>query len=246
MAKKKVTGEDGKTYVMKEKKPFYKKVWFWILAVIVVAAIGGSLGGGDKDKADGGSKDSSSAKTETKDSTKASSEPAKEEETESDLKAKFDAITLGDLMSAGEGGASIDEIKAEFGEPSSTSESTIENVTTKMLTWSNLKGADFLNSLVVSFSNDKAVSKAITGLKVSDHDKVTLEQFNNTPTDGTFTIDQAKEAFGEPDSISVTIINGANQELLSWTKNVNGDLGANFNMTFDNGTATSKSNYGMK
>ncbi|WP_438784469.1 hypothetical protein [Enterococcus sp. AZ191] len=45
--KKKVTGEDGKTYVMKEKKPFYKRVWFWILVVLVVFIVGGALSGGD-------------------------------------------------------------------------------------------------------------------------------------------------------------------------------------------------------
>lgn len=80
MAKKKVTGEDGKTYVMKEKKPFYKKVWFWILVVIVVAGIGGSLGGGDKDKAADSTKESSAVKTENDKNTKASSDPAKESE----------------------------------------------------------------------------------------------------------------------------------------------------------------------
>ncbi|HGD7090702.1 TPA: hypothetical protein QFF52_000762, partial [Enterococcus faecium] len=47
MGKKKVTGEDGKTYVMKEKKPFYKRVWFWILVVLVVFIVGGALSGGD-------------------------------------------------------------------------------------------------------------------------------------------------------------------------------------------------------
>ncbi|ELB51554.1 Ltp family lipoprotein [Enterococcus lactis] len=47
MVKKKVTGEDGKTYVMKEKKPFYKRVWFWILVVLVVFIVGGALSGGD-------------------------------------------------------------------------------------------------------------------------------------------------------------------------------------------------------
>ena len=44
---KRVRGEDGKLY--KVKKPFYKKVWFWILVVILVAAVGGSLGGNSKD-----------------------------------------------------------------------------------------------------------------------------------------------------------------------------------------------------
>ncbi|MEO1772500.1 DUF4352 domain-containing protein [Candidatus Enterococcus ferrettii] len=46
MSKKKITGNDGKTYVMKEKKPFYKKIWFWIVVVLFVAIIGGALGGG--------------------------------------------------------------------------------------------------------------------------------------------------------------------------------------------------------
>lgn len=75
MAKKKITGEDGKQYVMKEKKPFYKKVWFWILAVIIIAIIGGSLGGSSDKKdasSNGGEKvanKTSSASTK-KDSTK--------------------------------------------------------------------------------------------------------------------------------------------------------------------------------
>lgn len=38
---------------MKKKKPIYKRVWFWILAIIVVVIAVGSLGGGDKDKAEG-------------------------------------------------------------------------------------------------------------------------------------------------------------------------------------------------
>ncbi|HCC93664.1 MAG TPA: hypothetical protein DEQ26_04965, partial [Flavobacteriaceae bacterium] len=50
---KKVMGTDGKYY--KVKKPFYKRVWFWILVVILVAGIGGALGGGDDNK-NGGTK----------------------------------------------------------------------------------------------------------------------------------------------------------------------------------------------
>lgn len=49
---KKIKDENGNTYV--QKKPFYKRVWFWILVVIVVA-VGASMGG----KKDDGSKDSS-------------------------------------------------------------------------------------------------------------------------------------------------------------------------------------------
>lgn len=38
---------------MKQKKPIYKRVWFWILAIVVVVIAVGSLGGGDKDKTEG-------------------------------------------------------------------------------------------------------------------------------------------------------------------------------------------------
>lgn len=46
---KKIKGEDGNYY--KVKKPFYKKVWFWILVVILVGGIGGAFGGGDEPEA---------------------------------------------------------------------------------------------------------------------------------------------------------------------------------------------------
>lgn len=47
MGKKKIVGEDGKQYVVKEKKPFYKRVWFWILAVVVLFIAIGALSGED-------------------------------------------------------------------------------------------------------------------------------------------------------------------------------------------------------
>lgn len=45
---KKVMGQDGKMY--KVKKPFYKRVWFWLLAVVVVFIAIGSQGGSDDAK----------------------------------------------------------------------------------------------------------------------------------------------------------------------------------------------------
>lgn len=45
MAKKTIKGEDGKEYVMKEKKPFYKRWWFIVLAIFIVVGIIGQLGG---------------------------------------------------------------------------------------------------------------------------------------------------------------------------------------------------------
>ncbi|MFY8330648.1 DUF4352 domain-containing protein [Vagococcus carniphilus] len=49
MAKKHITGEDGKKYVMKEKKAFYKKWWFWLI-IIIVAAFALTPGSDKKDE----------------------------------------------------------------------------------------------------------------------------------------------------------------------------------------------------
>jgi len=50
MSKKKIKGEDGKEYIVKEKKPFYKRWWFIGLVVIIV--IGALASGGDEESAD--------------------------------------------------------------------------------------------------------------------------------------------------------------------------------------------------
>lgn len=84
---KKVMGQDGKTY--KVKKPFYKRVWFWILAVILIVIIGSALNGGsDSNKAsdNGGEK-------VAKSSTSASS--SKEEKSDTFYKIG-DTVKVGD------------------------------------------------------------------------------------------------------------------------------------------------------
>ena len=78
---KKIKAEDGKVYV--EKKPFYKRVWFIVLAVIVVIGVFASMGGSDDSKeatskstttSKATTTDSSSKATTTDSSSKASSE----------------------------------------------------------------------------------------------------------------------------------------------------------------------------
>ena len=56
---------------MKEKKPVYKKIWFWGLIVILLIIIGGALGGNDKKaSSNGGEKiNQTSASKNTKSST---------------------------------------------------------------------------------------------------------------------------------------------------------------------------------
>lgn len=71
---KKIKAEDGKVYV--EKKPFYKRVWFIVLAVIVVIGVFASMGGSDDSKEATSKSTTTSKATTTNSSSKASSEEA--------------------------------------------------------------------------------------------------------------------------------------------------------------------------
>lgn len=76
MAKKQVyEGDDGKKYTVQEKKPFYKKWWFWILALVIIFAIY-SAGKGDKATTTNNATSQNTAVTDTKD--EAADAPAEE------------------------------------------------------------------------------------------------------------------------------------------------------------------------
>lgn len=66
---KKMTDKDGKVYV--EQKPFYKRVWFWIVIAILVIVVGGAIGGGSNDDSSSSSDktESTSSKSESKKSS---------------------------------------------------------------------------------------------------------------------------------------------------------------------------------
>lgn len=63
---KKITDENGNTYV--QKKPFYKKVWFWVLVVIIAGVAAGANGSGKTDN----SSNKNESKTEKSASKKSS------------------------------------------------------------------------------------------------------------------------------------------------------------------------------
>ena len=91
MAKKKLFDEHGNEVKGKLKKPFYKKVWFWVLAVIVVAGIGGM--GGEEEGSE------PEAKPVASNETKATED--KKEEPKAEVEAKTygvgDVVTVGDV-----------------------------------------------------------------------------------------------------------------------------------------------------
>lgn len=65
MSKKTITDENGKKYTVKEKKPFYKRWWFWLIVVIIAIGIFGSAGSSSKSKNDSNTQQTATNKTAT-------------------------------------------------------------------------------------------------------------------------------------------------------------------------------------
>lgn len=230
---KKVTGADGKQY--KVKKPFYKRIWFWVLAIIIVAAIGGAMGGGKDDKKN----DDSTAKSSQ--ASKSSSSSKKDDG--KITRSQFDAIKLGDLMQGAEGGATLDQLKQEFGEPSSSSSDTTNGVKTDLLTWDNVQGG-FGANIIVSFTNGKAFGKNLTGFKLSRKQKIDLATFNSWQNGMKYADFTAK--YGQPDYYDESLIGGSKTVTAGYTSGVKGDFGATFSVTFTNDALSGKTQSAMK
>ncbi|MCD2257099.1 DUF3862 domain-containing protein [Agrilactobacillus fermenti] len=227
------------------KKPLYKRWWFWLIVIILLIAIGGGLGGnGTKKQAQeqntSNSSSQSSSSVQKQDSSSSSSTNNNKAKI---TRADFDAVKVGDLMEQGNGGLSMDEAKAKFGKPSSESSSTTQNINTNVLTWTNIDGK-FGSSMILSFTDGKAFNKTLSGFKLGRKQKITLDQFNSIQN-GTSYNDAIKQ-FGEPDGLSESLIGGNKSVTASYLTGIQGDLGANFQLTFENDALASKSQYSMK
>lgn len=182
---------------------------------------------------------------ETTSTTTPKPEQETKEEKVSEARTKYQQIVLGDPMYDGEGGTSFEDVKAILGEPDSVSQNSYGDTQSIFATWhdSALKG---MASFTVSFMNNLATGKGYSGFSFVNHnEKVTLDEFNAIVTDGSFSYDQAIAQFGQPDSESESLFYGSYSNIVTWY-NANGSFGANFDITFKDGYATGKGQYGMK
>ena len=117
---KQIKGEDGKVYV--EKKPFYKRVWFWILVVLVIF-IGSAAVSGRNDSSSSSSS-SSSAKSSSSSSSHVSATKVaalKSAQTYSDTmhmskQGIYDQLTsdAGDKFDDASAQYAVDHVKADW------------------------------------------------------------------------------------------------------------------------------------
>lgn len=221
---KKIKEENGNVYVVK--KPFYKRVWFWVLAILAIIVIGGAIGGGsDPDTSSvSNSKSGSNNKISTQNTQNAA------------FRKAFDNITVGDLMNHGDGGTALSDVEKALGKPSSTSTQDVQGVQIKNYIWS--KGGV---SITVEFNGDQAVSKGITGFKFSRTPKFDLDAYNSLADGSSY--DDVVSKYGEPDGLSEMIIGGEKTVTATW---ITGAKGGTITLSFTNDSLTSKAQSGLK
>lgn len=179
----------------------------------------------------------SSSSSSSTSSTAASSNKAKI------TRSDFDNVQIGDLLQQSEGGMTIEEAKQKFGDPKSTTSSTTDDIQTDVYTWTGVDGK-LAASMILSFANGKAFDKNLTGFKLTRKNKITLEQFNNLQNGASY--NDVINELGEPDDINESLIGGTKNVIASYISGMQGDLGANMTLTFDNDALTNKSQMNLK
>ena len=208
------------------KKPFYKKVWFWVLAILAIIVIGGAVGGG-----------SGSDTTSVSESKSNSSNKITSQNTQNNAYRKaFDNIAVGDLMNHGDGGTALSDVEKVLGKPSTTSTTTIQGIETKSCIWSK-DGV----SITVEFNGDQAVSKGITGFKFSRAPKFTLDAYNSLEDGSSY--EDIVSKYGEPDGLSEMIIGGNKNVTATWAT---GTKGGTITLEFTNDSLVSKAQSGLE
>ena len=158
-----------------------------------------------------------------------------------ELREKFDQIKVGNFLSQGEGGSTIDEVKQLLGSPTSTTTTSSNGVKLKQLTWT--KGA--VTVAIQTLKSDKVVSKEITGFKWGKRDeKLTLGDFNNIADGSTY--QSLVDKYGEPDGLHEANVAGTKITNAVWLTGIKGDDGANATLSFENDKLTSKTQTKLK
>lgn len=158
-----------------------------------------------------------------------------------ELRNKFDQIKVGNFLSQGDGGSTIDEVKQLLGSPTSTTTTSSNGVKLKQLTWT--KGA--VTVAIQTLDSNKVVSKEITGFKFGKRDeKLTLGEFDNIADGSTY--QSIVDKYGEPDGLHEANVAGTKITNAVWLTGIKGDDGANATLSFENDKLSSKTQTKLK
>ncbi|MGX4599863.1 DUF3862 domain-containing protein [Faecalimicrobium sp. JNUCC 81] len=202
----------------KIKKPFYKKAWFWIIAVIIIAGFAGS--GADE-----------SPETSNQASNIESIEESKNVE---DSKKEKNKVNYDNFMKI-EMGQSHKDVIALIGEGEEQTSSEVSGIKTAIYTWNG----DGISNMNVTIQNGVVAGKAQVGLKKADSD-ITLEKYEKVKEGMSY--EEVKNILGEGEISSETKMANIKSVIYSY---INKD-GSNANFTFTNDKLQMKAQFNLK
>lgn len=185
---------------------------------------------------------SSSVEQTTSSTSETTASSTSVEETKKAVRSVYDSVVVGDLMNNGEGGTSKDTVVNAYGNPASTSTTSINGMNVEQVTWIGNGNATGI-TVSIQFINNNATSKMISGFQFSRDSKIGLTEFNNLANGASYT--DIVNTLGEPDTTSESLISGSKSVTANWITGIKGNVGANFVLQFTNDSLTSKSQSGL-
>lgn len=185
---------------------------------------------------------SSSVEQTTSSTSETTASSTSVDETKKAVRAVYDSVVVGDLMNNGEGGTTKDTVVNAYGNPASTSTTSINGMNVEQVTWIGNGNATGI-TVSIQFINNNATSKMISGFQFSRDSKIGLTEFNNLTTGTSY--NDVVNTLGEPDTTSESLISGSKSVTANWITGIKGNVGANFVLQFTNDSLTSKSQSGL-
>lgn len=185
---------------------------------------------------------SSSVEQTTSSTSETAASSTSVDETKKVVRSVYDSVVVGDLMNNGEGGTTKGTVINAYGNPASTSTTSLNGMNVEQVTWIGNGNATGI-TVSIQFINNNATSKMISGFQFSRDSKIGLTEFNNLAT-GTSYADVVN-TLGEPDTTSESLISDSKSVTANWITGIKGNVGANFVLQFTDDSLTSKSQSGL-
>lgn len=158
------------------------------------------------------------------------------------IRMKFEEIKLGTEANEFQGGSTLEELTALFGQPSQhETKPAGENVNVDVYTWN----FDEVVLSVQQFENS-AISRAISNFNFIREERVTLDDYKSL-SEG-MTLEQAIEKLGKPDVMAQVVSTGKSETQAIWSsglKKGGSATSANIQLIFEQGGLTKKSQNGL-
>lgn len=157
----------------------------------------------------------------------------------SDVRLKFNQITLAKADQEFQGGTNLATLKELFGEPASHEQAPAGDVTLDVYTW------QFEHVEVsVQLYQDNAIVRTISNFYFIRDPKIDVKTFEKV-TDG-MTYTQAVDLLGEPDVLSQAVSSEKEELQALWVSGLKTDNQAQIQLLFENNALKTKNQTGLK